>query len=258
MLNYIKSECYRALHTRSLYLLLGIFAGLTALFNLVLYLFTAYTPNFRYGTTSFSYSNLVSQPMLYCIAACIVVSVLYEGDSRNGTRKNSIAYGISRTSMFLGKCVVSLIVSLIILIPIMAVYLGSAVVFLEETGPVTVQDMLMEIPGVSLIALSALILAILLLELFDKTILGLIVWYAILFAIPKLIFILSMKLSFLTPLALWLPVNFFSAEMTVNLTTCSTIWQTAAGMAKCLLAGTAGILLFGASGVLLLRKKDLS
>lgn len=258
MLNYIKSECYRAVHTRSLYLLLGILAGLVALSNLVLYLFATYTPNFRYGTTSFSYSNLVSQPMLYCIAACIVVSVLYEGDGRNGTRKNSIAYGISRTSIFLGKCVVSLMVSFIILIPTMAVYLGSAALLLEQKGPVTVKDMMLEIPSVSLIACSALVLAIFLLEVFDKTITALIIWYAILFSFPKLIFILSMKLSFLTPAALWMPANFFSAEMTVNLSTCSTIWDTASGLAKCLLAGTVGTLLFGISGVLLLRKKDLS
>ena len=38
---------------------------------------------------------------------------------------------------------------------------------------------------------------------------------------------------------------------------CITVWDTAEGMAKCLLSGAAGILAFGTAGVLLLKKKEI-
>lgn len=261
MTNYIKSECYRTLHTKWVYGAGIILSGLTILFHLVIWLFTTFTPNFRYHTTSFSYSNLVSQPMLYCILAFVIAAILYEGERRNGTQKNTIAYGISRTSIFLGKCIVSLITALALLIPVMAVYIGSASLLLSQDGPVKLQDLLLEIPAVSLVAVSSLILAIFVMEVFERNIIGILVWYLILFGIPKILFLLSIKLHFLYSVAFWLPANFFnngySPQMVVNMSECTTIWDTPFGMAKCLVAGIVGILLFGVCGIFILRKKDI-
>lgn len=261
MTNYIKSECYRIFHTKPIYLTALTLSGLTFLFNLVLWLFHRFDPEFRYATTSFSYSNLVSQPMFYCIAAFAIAAILYEGETRNGTQKNSIAYGISRTSLFLGKCLISLFASFLALIPVMAVYAGSTALLLPQQGPVTLQDLLMEIPAVSLVAVSAAVLGIFLLELFEQSIFGILVWYLILFGIPKVLFLLSIKLEFLQPAALWLPANFFEdlahPGMQVTTTTCITVWDTGAGMAKCLTAGAIGTLLFGLWAIATLRKKDI-
>ena len=63
--------------------------------------------------------------------------------------------------------------------------------------------------------------------------------------------------EFLLDVAMWMPANFLSAGMQVNMSQCITVWDTAEGMAKCLLSGAAGILAFGAAGVLLLRKREL-
>lgn len=260
MANYIKSECYRAIHTKGTYGIAALLTGLAILFNVVLWLFTTFDPEFRYGTSSFSFSNLVAVPMAYCIAAFLITAILYEGERRNGTHKNSISNGISRTALFLGKSFISLAVSLTILIPVMAGYIASGLLLLPLNGPVTVQDLLLEIPAVSLVAISSLILGVLVLETFDRTVAGILVWYLILFGIPKILFLLSLKLEFLYPIALWMPANFFnnfsSPDMAVNMGQCSTIWDTMPGMAKCLAAGGIGILLFTACGIYVLKNKE--
>lgn len=261
MINYIKSECYRIFHTKSIYITALILSGLTFSFNLVLWLFGRYAPNFSYATTSFSYSNLVGEPMLYCTAAFLIAAILYEGERKNGSRKNSIAYGISRTDLFLGKCLVSLFAAFLVLIPVMTVFAGSAVLLLPRQGPVTLQDLLMELPAVSLVAIFSIILGIFMLELFEQSIFGILAWYCILFGIPKILFYLSIKLEFLQTAAFWMPANFFRdlahPDMQVTTKTCITVWDTGAGMGKCLAAGGIGILLFGFLAIVTLRKRDL-
>ena len=46
MANYMKSECYRILHEKTIYLLTLTMASLLVLMNVVLYLFSAYGPGF--------------------------------------------------------------------------------------------------------------------------------------------------------------------------------------------------------------------
>lgn len=235
----------------------GILAMLILFANLVLYWFQKYTINFPYGTTSYSFSNIVAEPMLYCYIAFVIVAILYEGDKRYGSQKNSIAYGIPRTKIFAGKCIVSLFTALAILFAVMTVYISSAMLLLEHKGPVDVKDMLMEVPAISLIAVSAVILSVIVLEYFDKSITGIIICFFIFSVIPKVLFYMGMKIDFLMNIAMWLPHNFFTTEMNVNMSQCITIWDTAAGMAKCLISGAAGIVIFSIAGVTLLRKKDI-
>lgn len=259
MLNYIKSELYRTVRSREIRETACVFVGLVLLLNVVLYLFKD-QEHFRYGITSFSYSNLVSLPMIYCYVAADVAAMLYEADKRNGTMGNAISGGISRLELFTGKCIVTLITSLCLLALILPVYIGSAALLLNHAGPTTVKDLLLEIPAVSLIAIAALISAVVLLELFDKTFLSILAWLGIWVIFPKVLMLAGMaleaKTEFLLDISLWMPENFFTVMMRVNMSECSTIWSTAPGMARCLLSGAVGILVFAGAGVLLLRKQE--
>lgn len=261
MLNYIKSELYRASRSLEIRETAIVFVILVFVMNLVLFLLKG-QEHFRYGTTSFSYSMVVAMPMLYCYVASDVAVMLYEGDRRNGTEGNSISYGLSRLELFAGKCIVTLAVSLAILALILPVYMGSAIALLDAAGPTTVSDMLLEIPAVSLVAIASLVLANLLLELLDKSILSILAWLAILIFLPKALLLLGACLSDRFPLildiAMWMPQNFFTAQMQVNLSECTPIWDTAQGMAKCLVSGALGTALFGGTGAVLLRRRDLS
>ena len=119
----------------------------------------------------------------------------------------------------------------------------------------------MEIPAMCLIATASLILANVLLEVFDKSSFSILAWMSILVFLPKILLLAGMALAdkstLLLKLALWLPANFLTMESHVNMSQCTAIWDTAQGMAKCLLSGGVEILVFGAVGVALLRKREL-
>ena len=173
---------------------------------------------------------------------------------------NSIAHGISRMQLFAGKCIVCFTVSLILLAAALPVYIGSASL-LHAQGPTTAQDMLLEIPAMSLIATGSLILAVVLLDLFQNSFFSVLTWLTVMLLLPKLLLFAGMLLPFggdaLMDAAMWMPANFIPAGTRVNMSECVTIWDTGAGMARCLLSGAAGILVFGLAGVLLLRKRDI-
>ena len=51
-------------------------------------------------------------------------------------------------------------------------------------------------------------------------------------------------------LASWLPYNFFSNEVAINQSGLAEfLWDTPAGLAKCLIAGFAGVAVFGIAGL---------
>lgn len=257
MLNYIKSEFYRVFHGKNIYLMTLVLAALSIFYDFILYAFTKQSKNFPYGTTSFSFSTIVANPMLFCYIAFVIYALLYEADKRNGNLKNVIAYGISRTRVFAGQCVVSFVTSMLMMVVVLAGYIISTMLLLEHEGPVTLQAFLMEVPAVLLIAIAALILGIVALNYFDSMIIGLITWYMIMFGIPTVLLYLGMKIDFVMDVAKWMPANFFKTEMQVNMSSCVTIWDSAEGMVKCLIAGLSGIAVFSFAGVLLLRKKEI-
>lgn len=258
MMNYIKSECYRVSHSKGIYVTTGVLAVLSFSFNLVLWWFRKMDgANFRYATTSYSYSNLVGYPMVYCAIAAVMGMVLYEENRKNGNLKNTVAFGIPRVKIFAGECMVATASCIVTLIITLGVYLASAALLLEQTGPVSQMDMLTEVPAVFFIAVASLIVAIGCMEAFEKSYTGIIIWAAIWFLIPKIFFYLGLRFEAVYGIAMWMPANFFGTSgMIVNMKQCVTAWETAAGMTRCMISGIIGIAVFSLAGAALLRKKE--
>lgn len=256
MLNYIKSEFYRMFHSPSFYVNTFVFAGISILLNVVLYLFGRFTPNFPYATTSFSFSNIVAYPMIFCFVALYEALMIYDQSKKNGSLKNAVAFGISRTKILMGQIIVGLALSLITLLVTEAVYISCALLLLPEKGPVTIYDMLFEIAAVFPIAVSALVLGIVLIQLFDRSFIGILVWLCVFCFIPRTLFLIGMAYEPVREIAMWLPQNLFNL-MAVNMTRCTTVWDTPQGLLRCLVSGFAGIMVFGAWGILVLRKKEI-
>lgn len=256
MLNYIKSELYRISHSSALYLTTAVFAALPLMLNLILWGFSRTSPDFPYASTSFSFSNVVASPMIFCFCALFVVFILYEKSRKNGTLKNIAAFGISNVRIFAARTIVSMIASAVILIITEAVYIGSALLLLPNEGPVTVTDMLTSVGAVSLVAVSSILLAVLLIQLFERSTLSVCVWLCVFWFIPQVLLYLSFAAGIPDGPALWLPANFFNLTE-VNLTNCILLWDTPQGLARCLIAGLAGIIIFSALGILTLKKKDI-
>lgn len=253
MMNYIKSEFYRVTRTGSIYLLTGILVLLTLTLNFCLYFFSA-----RYTTSSFSYSFLVSNPMVFGSMGAVIGFLLYEGNKRDGNLKNTVSFGISRTAVFLGECIVSVATSVLVMVIVLGVWIGSVLVLLPQTGPVTLNDVLSEVPAVFLIAAACIISALVCVNFFEKASVGIMVWLVIWFLTDKVILYLGMRFAFFYRIAMWLPGNFFGInQQHVNLSQCITVWDTPDGMLKCLISGIAGTLIFTLSGIALLRKREL-
>ena len=255
MLNYIKSEFYRITHSAMLYAVGFAFAAAPTLMNIMLYCFTLSKPDYPFSTTSFSFSNVVASPMIFCVAALFLVYALYEGNKKNGNLKNAIASGLSRGKIFIGQVIVCLVVSIIFLAITAMVYIFSARLLLRIEGPVTAFDLIMEILAVAPIAVAALILSVVVVMRFDKSIMGIIWWLCILFFVPQLLLYIGIEIEPVREIAMWLPRNFFSG-MQVNQTVCAPIWDAADGLAKCLISGFIGIIVFGIYGIVSLRKKE--
>ena len=73
--------------------------------------------------------------------------------------------------------------------------------------------------------------------------------------VPQVLFYISLVIEPVRGIAMWLPQNFLSG-MQVNQTVCAPIWNTADGLAKCLISGFIGIVVFSICGIVSLRKKE--
>lgn len=259
MTNYIKSEIYRVSRDRGIYYFTYILALLSCLLNAVLGWFGRMEgATFLYNTTSFSYSNLVANPMMFCIMGAAVGMLLYEGNRKNGNLKNTIGFGISRTKVFVGECIVSGIVATVSLIIVVTIYIISAIVFLEQTGPVTLTDLLTEIPAVYLISIASMVSGIVFVEVCGKAAVGISIWVLIWFVIPSVFFYIGLRIDIFYQFAMWMPANFFGAKgMVVNMSQCITAWYTVEAMIRCILVGVVGVIGFSFVGIVLLRKKEL-
>ena len=258
MRNYIKSEWYRVTHTATIYVFTGVLSGLTFLMNLALWFLDKVDPTFPYGTVAFSLSNLVCLLEVLLFVGVILVDLLFVGDKKNGSLKNSIAFGISRTDIFMGKCVVGAFVSLISLVVILAVYLGSAKLLLTPgVEPDAVRITLQGVACMLPIAVASEILVLAMCNLFEKELVASIAWYAVMVGIPQICFVFGLKFDSVAKIAAWMPHNYLSSEVVVNMSGWSCLWQTPAGVAKCLISGFIGFIVFLAFGLLVSKKQEV-
>lgn len=258
MRNYIKSEWYRVTHTSTIYVFTGVLAGLTLLFNLLLWFLDKVDPTFPYGTTAFSLSNLVCFLTMLFFVGMILVCLLFAEDRKNGSLKNSIAFGISRTEIFVGKCVVSTLISLISLAVILIVFLSSAALLLEpgvepRAVEITLQGVVCMIP----MAVASEVLALALCIRYEKEVLAGIDWYAVMMAIPQILYVIGLKFDDVAKVAAWMPRNYLGSEVKVNMSGWSCLWQTPEGVAKCLISSFIGLIVFLAYGLLLSKKQEV-
>ena len=160
--------------------------------------------------------------------------------------------------IFAGECVVSLAVSTLLMAITMGVWVLSANLLLEKAGPVEWKDFLGEGAAMYLIAAACLISGILFLEIFDKSIIGILVWAALWFLLPEAFMYLAIRFPVLYQPAMWLPNNFLAVNTShVNTQECITAWETMEGMTRCVLSGLAGCMIFGISSAVLLKRRDL-
>ena len=176
MLNYMKSELYRIVHGRELYLFTGVPCAIVLASSVLLWAMAS-TPDFPYATVRFSLSNLISMlPSLFLLAG-LLVWVLFADDRKDGTFKNAVADGCSRRDLFVGKCLVSTGLGLASMTVILAVYVGSAVLLLE--GPADAVSILLKGVAAALpFTVACVVLGVAVCSVLPKTSAAFLVWLA--------------------------------------------------------------------------------
>ncbi|WP_080873863.1 ABC transporter permease [Oceanobacillus timonensis] len=136
MINYLKSENYRILHKKSLYLTTAVcfFLIIGAAFSLNY--FSRVDADFRYGTSSFFYSNVIGMGTQIIIISYLYNAILTAKDI--ALTKQAVSFGISRSVIFWSKLLVTLSYFLLVCAAglLLMIGLGQSL-FAEDQGVVS-------------------------------------------------------------------------------------------------------------------------
>ena len=257
MLNYMKSEWYRIVRGKELYLLTGILCAVVLAANVLLWAMS-HTPDFPYSTVWFSLSNLISSLGMVFMMAGLLVWLLFGDDRKDGTFKNAIAQGLARRDLFIGKCLVSLAFGLMSMVAVLVVYIGSAVLLLGGPAAEPVTFLLKGVAAALPFTAASVILAVAVCATLSKPTEAFLVWIAVVFLVPMALNMVGRLVEPVAALANWLPANFFANEVVINMGGAAVfLWDTPEGLAKCLIAGLAGIAVFAAVGLWRAQKTEL-
>ena len=156
MVNYMKSECYRLLHKKGLYLTSLLCFLLIAAAAAALAYFKEHEPGFPYATTGFFYSNVIGSGWLVIVIGTLFNFALTGKDL--SVVKQTVSFGISRSMIFWGKLILTLAYFLLICSAgvIFMIALGEN---LLESNPQSVQTFLMACVNMAPLVLSGFFLS---------------------------------------------------------------------------------------------------
>lgn len=259
MLNYIKSELYRISHSKGIYILCGVCAGLLLAMNLLLHLIWVEDHTFMYATTVFAF-NFVSIFISVVFVLTIVIGCIVFGDEyKNKTLGNSIAFGSSSVKIYLGKAIVSLIVSIVSLAAVLAIFIGSSYLILQNSGPEVLWEFLENYLVNGLILVTGVLAALTLCFLFGSASAATWGWLIIFRGLPIVCQLLALRFTFFPLLHEWMAVELIGARVagTVDDLNIHWLWQTPDGLYRTLMAGFLGTLVFLAIGIAGMRRKEM-
>ncbi|MGL5712072.1 MAG: ABC transporter permease, partial [Paraclostridium sp.] len=206
MFNYIRSEFYRNIHVKGSTIILIVTIGFVLLSNIFLSSYGGYGNT---KTVFAEFGRSMGIPMILCLP---LVSIINGNEFKNRTLKNSISYGISRSQIYLGKFIVEVSISIIILICITAVYIISGYILLENSGIMYLNDLLTAIVACVPLFIVGIACAHCLYFTCDNgTVVGL-VWIAIMVVIPQGLSIVGSKFDIVKKISDYIPWNMFDVQ----------------------------------------------
>lgn len=126
MLNYIRAELYRNFNRMYFWCMTGIVAAFALMMNIMLKTSSAFPMNFgmlfELGAKGF---------ILPVFIVSMIIEMVTAEEQKNQTFKNVVSFGFSRNQLILSKLFVSVILSIISAIIILAVYFGSGAIMFE-------------------------------------------------------------------------------------------------------------------------------
>ncbi len=258
MLNYIKSEFYRNIHSKGNYIFLFGSMAFVVFLNVSLGMFANGQENFPYGNTRFSFSGFYASMGIIMIICLPLVSIVYGQEFKNHTLKNSVSYGISRSEIYFTKFLMEVVICIIDLILISAAYIISAYVMLENSGIIYLNDLIRAIVACVPLFLVSVIVDHCLYFILENEITAGVYWAIIMIVIPKLLSMAGRKIEVLDKIASYMPFNIMGAySYDESAKRAIMSWSTQEGFVKCFVVGIIGVIVFYTLGLLLFKKREI-
>jgi len=257
MSKYIKSELFRIMRVKSTYLFVIISTLLLVSSNLVLASVKLSDSKFPYATTDFSFSNVVSG-IIFVLFLCIMVSnMVFSNEYGNHTMKNSISFGLTRSTIYFGKLIVQFIYAIVALAVIIGVHVISAYVLLKNSGT----DSLLMLMKTCLFCLPLFVFGLAITNcfsfLFESTGATIASSFGILLALPLISNLLGMKFEIFQKFAEIMPYNMInSIKYDFKNFTFDTIWGVD-GFRNYWSIGMIEVALFVVIGYIAFRKREI-
>ena len=256
MLNYIKSELYRIRTSKGTYVMFILFSVLVVLFNLMIYGFKMADSTFPYATTKFSLGTLADSLQMLILICLVIASVVFAGEFKNNTIKNIVSFGISKTQMYIGKYIVTLLFAFILMPVVAFMYALSAYILLDNSGSqyliLFIKSLVINLP----IFISCITLGMALFFAVQNEVTGYWIWGTIIVIVPMVLALIGMKVDLLADIAKWLPWNLVaSGEMTD--TGYVYEWGTYSGAVKSIISGVGFSIVFFIIGITTFRKTEI-
>ena len=114
MVNYIRSEFYRNTKNRNLKIMVIVFALLITLLMFALVTLNRYEVNFPYANTRYALGNVYAEMSIMLTVLIFICMIIDDSESRHHTIKHSVAFGIPRKTIYLGRFLVQAVIATII------------------------------------------------------------------------------------------------------------------------------------------------
>jgi len=256
MLNYIKSELYRIRTSKGTYVMFVLFSVLVILYNIMIYGFKMADSTFPYGTTKFSLGTLSGSLQMLLIICLVIASVVFAGEFKNNTIKNVVSFGISKTQMYIGKYIVTLLFAFILMPVVALMYALSAYILLDNSGSKYLIEFIKALVINLPIYISCITLGMALFFAVQNEVTGYWIWGTIIVIVPMVLALIGMKVDLLADIAKWLPWNLVASGKMTD-TGYVYEWATFSGAVKSIVSGVGFSIVFFVIGITTFRKTEI-
>ena len=255
MLNYMKSEWYRQCNNRGLQITFLICLGLLVLMTAVLAFFGR-QPGFASASPGFALRGIYTS-MSGIFPLTMVFAAFMENNSRTrqSPLKNSVAFGIPRSTIYLGKFLVQLLVCTAIFLLLPAVLSLLSWLFLEHSNEGEWYYLAHSMIGGYPLCVFMLSVCFCFLFNIGNSMSGIIPIFVIVYILPKIFLLLGMKYPVFAEISQWCPVSML--DLYFDESGIHFYWDTPATLLRTYLAGLGGTLIFLFAGLYWLNRREI-
>lgn len=253
MSNYLNSEIYRVTHSKETYFLVAGYGVAAVLVDVLLLIFSA-----QDVTTQYLFSSMIDCIKLICFLCITVSSVVFAGESKIHTLKNTVAYGISKGEIFFGRLITELLVAFSCFVSGLGAYIACGYIMFTHSNSLYTIQLIKGMIGAVPIFVLFVVLAHTLYFIIDNESIIMIIWFVIIGRIPIISLLLESKIELVEKIADYIPW-FILSDYSVNRKTGEYIlgWTTNEGIIKCLLVGIIGSVVCYIIGLMVFKRKEI-